>query len=498
MSPIDRWHLLENSKNFKDFLILNLDTIYRDAAVRKKMDFINKIKKITLFSAFSTLVLLWAGVYLFFFFHFTEHQNSEFKELTNNIHKLFDTKLKEKHENLNFLLSQILKSEKLSEALFEKNHQKMHTVMEHYYKELQNSNSDINILTFRDSENIVVYRAHKPEFYGDSLNEKRKIIIDTNRLRDSFCGFEVGKLKITYRVTKPVFYNNEFVGTLEIGLDPKNILSGMDSIFKTDIGIAAENKYLDVMLKKSVVFIGERHFLISSSTKLENSFSKSDKNNDMYKIDTGIFLKNHLDEKIGFLVIGFDTSKAKKKNQDLINEIFIVVMFISTVITLILLKGFNRAYIYFKDKIYTGYLAELANKEALNEELISDKNKILIISKIKSKCLNQELKKVRIDKRECTEIAKIFNIFAKKHNFNLYKVSNDEYILIKYEEDFEEERYIELVEKIHKEIKMLRFVESFEKRYEDIDIYSGISFHNIFSLEYAQAALKKADRKSTR
>jgi len=52
--------------------------------------------------------------------------------------------------------------------------------------------------------------------FGDALNKKRKIITDTNIEKKRNYGFEVGKLKMTYRIVTPIFKDGNYIGSVEL------------------------------------------------------------------------------------------------------------------------------------------------------------------------------------------------------------------------------------------------------------------------------------------
>jgi len=344
------------------------------------MNFYAKAKNSTLFITLTFLLLSLIVIYAVFDYQFKNSRQQQFEQIVRGVHNLFEIKVQEKQKNLSLQLDQMLNIENLAEAIFSKEYEKIKSIIDPYYRDLKISNEDINILTFRTKENITLYRAHKPEFYGDKLNQKRKIIIDTNNLKRSFSGFEVGNLEITYRVTKPIFYKDNYVGNVEIGLNPRNILKDLNSVFEIDIGVAASNSFLDVMLNKSIVYIGDRHFLVSGNEALKNHFSKYDKNFDRYKVDTSITLKNHLAETFGFLVVGFDISQSLEKSIELMNRLFILTMIVMSAFSIILFLCFNKALKYFKDKVYVEQFTELPEGYAVNKKIIENaikKNRVV-------------------------------------------------------------------------------------------------------------------------
>lgn len=403
-----------------------------------------KLKKRLFVAVFVILSILSVSIYLIYSYQFKNFQDEQFREISTSLNKLFDIRVQERHQGLTLQLERILDMKDLSKAIFEKDYKKIDSVIAPYFKELKVSNCDITILTFRDKDNITLYRAHKPELYGDVLNEKRKIIIDTSTQKKLFSGFEVGKLEITYRATKPIFYENEYVGNVEIGLNPKNILKGIDSVFKTDIGIAAENRYLNVMLDKNVVYIGDRHFLFSASETLENHFLHKDKESRTQKVDTSLILKNHLSQKIGFFVIGFDFRDSTNRYEEFMNRLFLSVVALMTIFAAILFLFFKRVY--------------FTNTHALGNNALSDE----IMDKIEEIGLTNEF-------MVSPKIAKIIKDAIKDDNVVPYfqPIVDAEGKIIKYEALM---RIVNLQENQHKILLPYEFLEKSIKNDLYIDI----------------------------
>ncbi len=62
-------------------------------------------------------------------------------------------------------------------------------------------------------------RLHKPEMFGDDLSDLRPMLKDAIQKQAMLTGLEYGKAGIGMRVIKPVYYNNMFIGTVEMGGD---------------------------------------------------------------------------------------------------------------------------------------------------------------------------------------------------------------------------------------------------------------------------------------
>jgi len=96
-------------------------------------------------------------------------------------------------------------------------------------------------------------RMHKPERYGDLLEDVRLTVRDANRNRQVTQGFEEGRILNGYRFVFPIFYKEEHVGSVEISVSIAVIIDNLKKLFG--------NAYHFIILKSIVdqtVFEEER------------------------------------------------------------------------------------------------------------------------------------------------------------------------------------------------------------------------------------------------
>lgn len=450
-----------------------------------------KIKRSTLALVLIMMSISSVGLYFFFDYQFKISREQELKKTIQNIRILFDSELESKQKKVSFQLDQMLEITDLKKAIAQKSYKNISSIITPYYKELKASEKEVVILTFRSADGMALFRAHKPNFFGDELEKERKIIIDTNEQKKSFSGFEVGKLELSYRVTKPIFYNNVYVGSVELGITPAFIQEEFSYLLKTDIGVAVDNSFSSVMLDKHTVKVGDKHFLISRSSKLKEYFQDREKNSENYIVDMSIDLKNCGSQEISHLVVGVDTSQSLAKDKKLVNSLVIITMITMLVLSMILLRGFNKIIKFFSKQIYTDHLTGLLNRYALDGDLNSTKRKVLILNNIREFSLINELYGVDIGNKTLVEVARAFKEFAQEHDFNLFRISSDEFVLVKEESNFVESQYTFFIKNLHVKIKSLDILVEGINDIIKVELYSGVSYSDINSLEYAKMALRK-------
>lgn len=459
------------------------------------MNIPEQTKRKTLLLVIMVLLISWVVGYIFLNYQFQTSTDKQIKNITASTEKLFDIKVKEEEKILKFRLKRIISADGLSEAIANADYEKIHAIVAPYYNSLKTINPDMEILTFRSKDGITLYRAHKPEFYADSLNQNRKLIVDTNTMQRSFSGFEVGKLKMTYRTTEAIFYKDKYVGNVELGVSPRVFIKDLSSIFKIDMGIAIDKSLSDIMIENDTVPINEKYTLIQGSKTLREYFTNPKKTSD-FIVDMNIPLQNHLTKTLGLLVVGFDISNILEQNRTFMYKLLFLGIFVALLLVIVLHIGFNIMLRHFTKQVFTDNLTGLRNRESLNNELFSGESNILILSNIKEFSLLNELYGVEIGNIVLKQVANEFKNFATEHELIAYRVSSDEYVLLKKDENFQVDIYSEILDELHNKINALPiYIAEIEETLR-VEIYSGLAFNQAHSLEEAQMALRKAKEKS--
>ena len=459
------------------------------------MNIPEQTKQKTLLLSITVLLLSWLIGYLFLDYQFKKSIDNQLKNITGSTEKLFEMKLKEEGDILKFILNRIVSAEGLSEAIANYDYEKIHDIITPYYKRLKSIKPDTRILTFHSKDGIVLYRAHENDLRGTKLEQKRKLILDTNAMQRSFDGFEVDKLEITYRTTETIFYKNKYVGSVELGVSPKLFIKDLNSIFKIDMGIAIDKSLTNIMIDNDKVSINDKYTLINGSKALKKYFLKPEELSN-FRVSMDMPLEDHLSKKFGLLVVGFDITNIVEQNRLFMYKLLFMGIFVALLLVIVLHQGFNIMLKHFTKQIYTDHLTELKNRQALNYELFSGDSNVLILSNIKEFSLLNDLYGVDIGNEVLQQVAHEFQNFATEHDFSVYRISSDEYVLLKKDTNFQVDIYGEFLDELHNRINTLPiYIQTIEETLR-VEIYSGLSFDKTHSLEEAQMALRKAKEKA--
>jgi diguanylate cyclase (GGDEF)-like protein len=453
------------------------------------------IRKKTL--VYISVILLFALVigYILLSSEYIKQINRYIKKESHSIEKLFAMELKQQNTILGVMANYIANNKDIEKAVSQKDRQQIAKLVSVWYKRFKILNPSTTIFTIRSKENITLYRAHKPEFYGDTLQKSRHLILDTAKLQRSLHGFEIGKLALTYRKTVPLFYKNQYIGTLEIGVSPEAILEKFHKVYNSDFGLIIKKQFSHASLHKHFIPIDNNDFYLDENNALTKivvkHFIKKEKLKN-YRFDMHIPLKNYLGQEIGNLLIVFNIKPILQQNQNSITALILFGALFVILLLIILYKSFNLVLQHFIKQTYTDSLTKLPNREALDNFFNQREEKIFILSNIKDFSMINELYGTAIGNYILKKIAQSFKRFAKENQLNAYRVSSDEFALTAIDERFNIEKIEALLQELHNAINGSNI---YIKEIDDtlsVEIYSGISYGLKDSLEHAKMALKKA------
>jgi len=198
-------------------------------------------------------------------------------------------------------IDRLLSDKTILEAFASKNRELLLNKTIGAFKQFQKENSYIKIFTFRLPDGTAFLRVHKPEMFGDALNKKRKIIIDTNIDKSRKYGFEIGKLKMTYRIVTPIFKDNKYLGLVELGVEPEGFMKIVNHIIPLNYALVVKEDMRDIMLNKPNISSKNGYVLAKSNKLFQNILDKIAINERKFitiegkklAIDANMVLKDH-------------------------------------------------------------------------------------------------------------------------------------------------------------------------------------------------------------
>jgi signal transduction histidine kinase len=308
-----------------------------------------KVKNSILFSIF-LIISLFGG--LVFFYQYKTIKDEVYynidiqnQYLTNSYNQF----LKNLKHNVTVKMD-ILNKPNIMKNFASKNRKKLYKQLAPIYERMKKQNRYIKILTFRDTDGSVFLRVHKPKMYGDKVSKKREIILDTIKSKKRQYGFEVGKLKMTYRIVEPIFYNSKFVGVVEMGVEPSFILDNIKPIFNLQTAMFVKKSFKDVHISKKQYKVFGEYMLVDADKVFLDNITKIDidkqdfkiqNNNKPYLIINRYFLSNHKGDKAAKIMVAYSLERYTNKLNSIKDEYILVTIILIALLLVLLNFGIN-------------------------------------------------------------------------------------------------------------------------------------------------------------
>ena len=266
------------------------------------------------------------------------------------------------------------------ESIKSNDRDKIEFVMGRLFKLLKKENKYTKTLHLISNENISIYRAHKPEHYGDDLTNARPIVKYVNDKKRAKYGFEAGLHAITYRVDVPISYEDKHYGVLEYSIDPKLFIDDLSSVsnyiesailIKKDVykNIIANKELFNqkmVTLSKDYVLLDDNDFFKDLKVDNLSDDNHFEYNNEHYTS----FIYNLLTyngKSEGKILIAINTTADTHRFDSIIKLSLINQFILIFIIFIIVIYAFT----YFEMKI-----KKLTEHEKQNERILHQQSKM--------------------------------------------------------------------------------------------------------------------------
>jgi signal transduction histidine kinase/CheY-like chemotaxis protein len=164
--------------------------------------------------------------------------------------------------------------------------------MKPHYDDLKNVG--VNIIQFAFSDNTSFLRVHQPNLHDDDLSHVRYSFVYVNSNMKPISGFEQGRVSHAYRNIFPLFYENEFLGSVELSFASQSMQDNMITLHNTDTHFIIKKNVFSSNLDKEEM---EQDYIESIEHK-DFLFAKSDSKIAGHKRKINLELKDTIASKI--------------------------------------------------------------------------------------------------------------------------------------------------------------------------------------------------------
>ncbi len=269
------------------------------------------------------IIALFSFAFVGFLSIFISFQNQKMQEIKiENLSRVSESFKKNRELHLNDyylkLMNDFLSKEIIKEVASENRDELLKMTKEKY---LQMTKEDENIFQvyFHKKDGKTLLRLHNVDLYDDEVAKIRVMAQTIHKEQKEISGFERGSNGVAYRIFKPIFYENRYVGALEFDVSPKKILNLVAYFNKIDGALIFNDTNKDSPFVQFQKISDEklRHFLANNSSDMQTQNIHTDDGNyyAIYSFD----ILDYSNKNIGkFLFFDDITMQYKEYKKDLI------------------------------------------------------------------------------------------------------------------------------------------------------------------------------------
>lgn len=300
-----------------------------------------------------------------------ENTKREFQAaLGNSIEQIIGSTV----DTYSLLAKTILETTKAKELIKAEKREELYSLIESKWKTWSSENPEFKIMLFHRADGTVFLRMHKPEVYDDYLSDIRPMVKAAHEQKRVLIGYETGKYSTVFRILTPIFYQGEYLGSLDFGINPNYIVDKIKKFKQYNGVLFIKDENLKLFKHKSTFEINDYSLQSKIDTKTEKllkslppsySFKKEEniQIEDTYHSTYTYSVKDYRNLEKAQMLFFYD-------NTDTIDsqKLFIATLAITSIVFIILMffllnNSFNRL-LKTLTELYNEYSLDIQKKEA--------------------------------------------------------------------------------------------------------------------------------------
>lgn len=277
----------------------------------------------------------------------------------------------------NWLENFIAKRGENIKAFANRDRDKLFALTDPLYESLKQLNPHLEIMHFHLPDGRSFLRMHKPGYFDDDLRQIRPEIQQVHKTGQKTAGYEIGVYGAYYRIIHPVFYQGEYIGVVELGIDTGALIealrekTGMETaIFfsnssweKASRNAQAKKEFRDYTLVGASGLIND---ILPSDFSFDKSVAKLEAVDKHFCVFSLKEIKNCFQQPIGgVLAIHDGTNDMFQQRRFLVSSLVVTIIF-------------GAACVVFLSFSFQGLIGHLENAKKDQEDLIDNLNKEII------------------------------------------------------------------------------------------------------------------------
>lgn len=300
-----------------------------------------------------------------------ENTKREFQAaLGNSIEQIIGSTV----DTYSLLAKTILETTKAKELIKAEKREELYSLIESKWKTWSSENPEFKIMLFHRADGTVFLRMHKPEVYDDYLSDIRPMVKAAHEQKRVLIGYETGKYSTVFRILTPIFYQGEYLGSLDFGINPNYIVDKIKKFKQYNGVLFIKDENLKLFKHKSTFEINDYSLQSKIDAKTEKllkslppsySFKKEEniQIEDTYHSTYTYSVKDYRNLEKAQMLFFYD-------NTDTIDsqKLFIATLAITSIVFIILMffllnNSFNRL-LKTLTELYNEYSLDIQKKEA--------------------------------------------------------------------------------------------------------------------------------------
>jgi PAS domain S-box-containing protein len=192
-----------------------------------------KVKSIL---AIMLIIAALSGVFLYWGVRMYEKQmDSKIIETAGRTDILIDELINITNKIYDLRIDNIISDPRVVAAFKNRDREALVRVALPWHDLLKEENSFYGIMHFHLPSGHSFLRMHQPRMFGDDLSSIRPMIQEVHKNKTHVSAYEVGKYGFSYRVAKPVFDGDTYIGAVEIGIGVEETAKNIERLLDVKV-----------------------------------------------------------------------------------------------------------------------------------------------------------------------------------------------------------------------------------------------------------------------
>ncbi len=127
----------------------------------------------------------------------------------------------------------LINKNNVKELFAKRDREGLYKLLENDYKNLKSFG--FTQVHFHLPDNRSFLRMHQPKYFGDDLTNARYSVNYVNKNKKKIEGIEAGKVVPGYRFVYPLFFNDQYLGSVELSFGIHKIVTEMENVYDTHV-----------------------------------------------------------------------------------------------------------------------------------------------------------------------------------------------------------------------------------------------------------------------